>query len=440
VSFPRYARYKDSGVEWLGEVPAHWKVVPLKHLANFINGAAFKPTDWKETGLPIIRIENLNGGEDFNHFEGDLHERYFVHSGDLLFGWSGNRGTSFGPFIWAKPGKYALNQHIFRVGSPTIPTLPLYWILKAVTFHVEEQAHGIIGMVHVTKGDLGSIAVPTPPSEELDAISSFLASETAKLDALITEQRRLIELLNEKRQAVISHAVTMGMSPIAALKPLGVEALGHVPTHWDVGPLKRFCDRITDGAHISPETENGQYPFVSTRDVRENWIDFENCLRTSESSFAYLVRSGCRPERGDVLFSKDGTIGRTVVISEDRDFVVASSLIIIRPDRELLNAQFLHRLCQSRPIALQVDSFVKGAGLPRLSIQNLRRVMVCVPPLNEQEEIVKFLENKLGGYDGLILEAERAIGLLYERRTALISAAVTGKIDVRRLADAAEAA
>jgi type I restriction enzyme S subunit len=102
MSLPRYPKYKDSGVEWLGEVPEHWQVIPLKRLAEFINGDAFKPTEWAESGTPIIRIQNLNGSEEFNYFDGDVEPRYLVHAGDLLFGWSGNRGTSFGPFLWRR--------------------------------------------------------------------------------------------------------------------------------------------------------------------------------------------------------------------------------------------------------------------------------------------------------------------------------------------------
>jgi type I restriction enzyme S subunit len=307
----------------------------------------------------------------------------------------------------------------------------LFWVLKAVTAHVEDQAHGIIGMVHVTKGDLGAINVPVPSLPEQTQIAAFLDRETAKIDELVAEQRRLMELLKEKRQAVISHAVTRGLNPHAPLKPSGIEWLGDVPEHWEVSAIKRYAEKITDGAHVSPETENGVFHFVSTKDVGADSIDFENCLRTSEQSYESMVKTGCRPVLGDVLFSKDGTIGRTVVIREERDFVVASSLIIIRPTASILDSDFLNCLCQSLGIANQVDCFVKGAGLPRLSIQNLTKVVVCLPPISEQKAIAEFLESELAKFDTLTTEAQRAIALLQERRSALISAAVTGQIDVR---------
>ena len=185
MSLPRYPKYKDSGVEWLGEVPEHWELVPLKHMADFINGDAFKPSEWAESGIPIIRIQNLNGSEEFNYYQGEVEPRYLVHDGDLLFGWSGNRGTSFGPFLWRHKEVCALNQHIFRVMPRSINKYSLFWILKAVTAHVEDQAHGIIGMVHITKGDLGAISVPTPSVAEQSAIAGFLEYEMSKIDALV---------------------------------------------------------------------------------------------------------------------------------------------------------------------------------------------------------------------------------------------------------------
>jgi len=217
----------------------------------------------------------------------------------------------------------------------------------------------------------------------------------------------------------------MSFPRYAKYKDSGVEWLGEVPEHWIVCPIKRYSETITDGAHISPETEDGIYHFISTKDVIDESIDFENSLRTSESSFEYMVKTDCRPFVGDVLFSKDGTIGRTVVVREDRDFVVASSLIIIRPRKTTLDPDFLNRLCQSRLVASQVEALVKGAGLPRLSIQNLIKVIGCFPPIQEQTSIAAFLARETAKIDALVGEQRRLIELLKEKRQAVISHAVT---------------
>lgn len=200
---------KDSGTEWLGQIPAHWEVKRLKYLADFINGAAFNPAEWGTQGTPIIRIQNLNGGDDFNYTTRKLPAKYISQEGELLFGWSGNRGTSFGPFLWSRKGKYYVNQHIFRVLPRHVTKEWFYWTLKAVTFRVERQAHGIIGMVHITRDELGAIYIPTIPNmSEQQAIAEFLDRETAKLDNLLVKVREAIARLKELRIALISAAVT----------------------------------------------------------------------------------------------------------------------------------------------------------------------------------------------------------------------------------------
>jgi type I restriction enzyme, S subunit len=199
---------KDSGVEWLGEIPAHWYVKPLKHVTSFINGFAFKPDEWGLDGTPIIRIENLNGGDTFNYTARQLPTKYCADEGDLLFGWSGNRGTSFGPFLWWRAGKHYVNQHIFRVVGYAVDKVWLYWALRAVTSYVEKQAHGIIGMVHVTRGELGSIPIPVLEPEEQVAIARHLETEHARIDELVAKIRDAIDRLKELRTALISAAVT----------------------------------------------------------------------------------------------------------------------------------------------------------------------------------------------------------------------------------------
>lgn len=426
-----YPAYKNSGVEWLGRVPEHWEIVPLKYETDFVNGAAFKPEQWSEVGTPIIRIENLNGSLNFNCFDGEMDGRYHVEQGDLLFGWSGNRGTSFGPFIWPHEGRHYLNQHIFRVCDFKFDKSWFYWSLKAVTAHVEDQAHGIIGMVHITKGDLGSVKIATPELAEQQVISAHLDRETARIDALIEKKTHFIALLGEKRQALITDAVTKGLDASVKMKNCSVDWLGEVPEHWDCCLFKHKCLKVTDGAHISPDTVNGVYYFVSTKDIVDERIDFAGALLTSSDSYEYLVRTGCNPLEGDVLFSKDGTVGRTVVVRDAPDFVVASSLIIIRPEPCSLDSVYFNYFCQSKVVASQVESLVRGAGLPRISIQNLLKIIGVFPPLAEQRVVVGFLDTEISRIDSLIRKTDRSIDLLKERRSALITAAVTGQIDLR---------
>ncbi|MDD2919323.1 restriction endonuclease subunit S [Rhodoferax sp.] len=438
MSFPRYPKYKASGVEWLGDVPVHWDVKPLKYSTLIYTGNSLNESEkvlYESTdpeSFPYISSKDIDL---------ETHEVQYENGLKIPKEKCNLKVAESGTFLLCIEGgsagrKVALLNHdvcfVNKLCCFSSKQNNKFRFYFSQTQNFKDKfglsLTGLIGGVSTSL--LKNFQLPTPANHDQTAIAQFLDRETGKIDKLVAEQRRLMELLKEKRQAVISHAVTKGINPNAPMKPSGIKWLGDVPEGWEIASIKHYAETITDGAHISPDTVNGIYPFVSTKDTSDDLIDFDNCLRTSEESFAYLVRTGCKPLVGDVLFSKDGTIGRTVVVKEDRDFVVASSLIIIRPKAKTLDPDYLNYLCQSGIVAGQVESFVKGAGLPRLSIQNLVRVLGCFPPLARQKEVASFLGKELSKFYALTAEAQRAIVLLQERRTALISAAVTGQIDV----------
>ncbi len=445
MSLPRYPKYKDSGVEWLGHIPTHWTIDRFKHsVESCKNGIWGDDAKQNADDIPCVRVADfdrrrlrvqLNAPTIRNITERERTGR-ILRRGDLLLEKSGGgESQPVGCVVLYDDALPAVcSNFVARVKVPSSMNASFWRYVHAAAYTVRLNTRSIkqtSGIQNLDQQQYLDELAAFPPLGEQTSIAAFLDRETAKIDALVAEQERLIVLLKEKRQAVISHAVTKGLNRHVPMRNSGVEWLGEIPAHWKVAALKHLTDRITDGAHVSPDTENGVYPFVSTKDVGVETIDLENCLRTSEQSYQYMVKTGCRPQPGDILFSKDGTIGRTVVVPEGLDFVVASSLIIIRPTLSCLTSRFLHQLCQSTAIATQVESLVRGAGLPRLSIQNLLRIVGCFPPVQEQIEIAAFLDDETARLDALTAEARRGIDLLHERRTALISAAVTGQVDVR---------
>ncbi|MDT8292125.1 restriction endonuclease subunit S [Roseomonas mucosa] len=431
MSVRAYPAYRESGAEWLGAVPAAWSLLPLKYVTSFVNGEAFKPTEWTEQGVPIIRIQNLNGGEDFNYYDGKVDKRYHVQSGDLLFGWSGNRGTSFGPFIWRGLGLYYLNQHIFKVTPRFCDSSWLYWCLKSVTLRVEEQAHGIIGMVHVTKGELGGIQVPVPSLPEQSAIAAFLDRETGKIDALVAEQERLIALLKEKRQAVISQAVTKGLDPNVPMKDSGVEWLGEVPAHWKIQSLKH-CVKFVSGGTPNKEREEywqGDIPWVSPKDMK-SWIvsggsDGITPHAVEASKLTLLpVDSVLVVVRGMILaHSFPVAISvRQVTINQDMKALLPRTDVV---------ASFLGWFLSANARAIFEWIDETGHGTRALRMEGFSCLPIAIPPLTEQVRIISHLEDALAKLDALASASSHTITLLRERRAALIAAAVTGKIDVR---------
>jgi type I restriction enzyme S subunit len=429
---PRYQAYRESGVEWLGEVPEHWSETRLASYCGFVQGKAHEPYFDEDGEFVCITARFVSTeGEKRKYCSKMLTP---AKTGDIAIVMSdlpNGRALARAYYIDAEE-TYAINQRVCLISSHEGNPRFLFYVLNR---HPELLARDDgVNQTHLPNGAFTRLLLQIPPLPEQTTIAAFLDRETAKIDALVAEQRRLIDLLKEKRQAVISHAVTRGLNPNAPVKPSGIDWLGDVPEGWEVCGVKYFCNHITDGAHISPDTKNGVVPFVSTRDTSDAGIDFENCLQTSEATYEYMKASGCQPERGDILFSKDGTIGRTVIVDTNIVFVVASSLIIIRPDHQQVSCKFLNYLLKSEVVTNQVASFVKGAGLPRLSITNLLKVLGVFPGRDEQDSIVDHLNRETRKFNTLIDTAEQAITLMQERRAALISAAVTGKIDVRALA------
>ncbi len=203
------AAMKATPLDSVPLIPSHWQLKRLKYLTRFSNGIAFKPADWKDAGTPIIRIENLNGSDQFNYTDrADLPERLLIQPGDLLFAWSGNRGTSFGSFEWDRAFPAYLNQHIFKLESFSLHRRFFFYALRAVTKRVEDNAHGIIGLVHVTKPELGAIEVPVPPPAEQEAIADHLDRVLGEINAAAEKLVREIKLVEEYRERLIADAVT----------------------------------------------------------------------------------------------------------------------------------------------------------------------------------------------------------------------------------------
>lgn len=414
AKYKAYPEYKDSGVEWLGALPKYWDICRLKNLATIKNGQDYKSVQ-VEYGYPVI-----GSGGQFT-----FASKYMYDKPSVLLG---RKGTIDKPLYINKPF-WTVDTMYYTELNKGVDAKYLYYLALTIQFSRYSTNTALPSM---TQEHLSNYKFAVPKIEsDRKQITEFLDHETAKIDNLIEKQQQLIELLKEKRQAVISHAVTKGLNPDVPMKDSGVEWLGKVPEHWEVCLLKLKCDAITDGAHISPETNGGLYYFVSIKDIKKGVIDFDNALLTTVKSYEYLIRTGCMPLSGDILFSKDGTIGQTAIAPSSIEFVVASSLIIIRPNKTKVLSEFLNFLLQSSLVKEQVESFVKGAALRRLSIQNLQKVFGIFPPLNEQIKISNYINKKLASFDILETQAAVQINLLQERRTALISAAVTGKIDVR---------
>lgn len=424
--------------EWFGALPDGWQRLKLKYVADFINGAAFKPSDWGAEGTPIIRIQNLNGGSDFNYTTKTVRERNHVHQGDVLFGWSGNRGTSFGPFRWTESGLYYLNQHIFLVRDYGHNKLWLYWALKAVTEEVEKRAHGIIGMVHITRPELDQTPIPVPPLPMQRAIANFLDRKTAVIDALIERKERLLELLAEKRAALIHQAVTKGLDPSVPMKDSGMSWIGEIPVHWSVSPLKHSVgSSVRFGLQMGPFgaslTHISRTPKPCSVFGQANTIsgDFETVSRwLTFEQFAGLSKYRLLP--GDIVLTRKGSLGNSRLVPDDIPLgIIDSDTIRLRVDERAINPGYIAFLLhEAYYLQQQISVHSRGAILPGLNTSVVGNLQIITPPLAEQATLLKYLVEKTQESNQIATTLREQVLRLNEYRQALITAAVTGQVDI----------
>ncbi|MFC0314736.1 restriction endonuclease subunit S [Gordonia phosphorivorans] len=413
---------------WLPIIPSHWQVERAGRIARHVHrspdGATGVVTAFRDGEVTLRsnrRIDGFTEAIKETGYQGVRRGDLVIHSMD---GFAGAIGVS------DSDGKMSPVVHIYRIEYDNPHFIAQSLRVAASSGFIQSLAKGIRERsTSFDKPMFKSMLIPRPPKTEQDLIVAFLDRETARIDTLIEEQQRLIDLLRERRISLITRQVAGGY--LEDFSRTQSNWYPNLPSSWQFGRVKSFATRVTDGAHISPNTNGGVYDFVSTRDINAGNIDYDGSLKTSPETYEHMVRTGCRPELGDVLFSKDGTVGETAIVDEHREFVVASSLVIISPDPARLMSEFLAYALMSKASRDQAASMMRGAGLPRISVANLGRLELPLPPLEQQRRIVNDLNDHTAMLDTLIAETEKFVDLARERRAALITAAVTGQIDVR---------
>ena len=284
-------------------------------------------------------------------------------------------------------------------------------------------------------GPLARTTILIPPLPEQTAIAEFLDRETGKIDGLVAEQRRLMELLKEKRQAVISHAVTKGLNPHAPMKPSGIEWLGDVPAGWVIGKLSYACKLRGGFAFAAADFGTEGVAVVKMNNLKRGRLDLTEAARIPESS----CNGSVALLEGDLVWGMSGSTGETGslgnfarVRADDLPCQLNQRVGRFQVDSSKLDLNFVEQVIQTPYFYEQIMLLVTGTAQYNVSSEQVQSCIFVLPPVAEQTAIAKFLDTELAKFDTLTAEAQRAIDLLQERRTALISAAVTGQIDVRQ--------
>jgi type I restriction enzyme S subunit len=427
----KYPAYKDSGVEWLGDIPTHWYTLSNKNIFKLKkNQVGKKSCDYVLLSLTLNGVIKRDMENPQGKFPAEFNTYQEVKKGDFIFclfdveetprcvGLSDFDGMITGAYTVMEPYENFERNFLyyFYLNLDADKRLkPLYTGLRNT----------------ISKENFFSFKTYVPPLPEQTAIAAFLDRKTTLIDQAIGIKQKQIELLKERRQILIHKAVTRGLNPNVKLKDSGVEWIGEIPEGWTITLLKRFCHKITDGSHHSPQTQFEGRNYISVKDVDSDGnINLINCKKINEKDFKELVRNGSQPKINDILLTKDGTIGRAAIVDKNNDFVALSSLGIITPDLKLVLPQYLSLYLTSEINVSQMFSLIAGSALTRLTIEKINNLITIIPPLNEQFNIINYVKPLVTKIATAISLKEQEIEKLKEYKATLINSAVTGKIKV----------
>ncbi|HEY3326004.1 MAG TPA: restriction endonuclease subunit S [Novimethylophilus sp.] len=449
MSLPRYPAYKDSGVAWLGEVPGHWEVKRLKQACHVFPSNVDKKSYDGETPVNLCNYTDVYYNDTITAdmefmaatASDDQIAKFTLRAGDTIITKDSETADdiAIGAYVPADLPSVVCGYHLSMIRPKTDINgafVKRLFDSSYVKSCVAVRANGLT-RVGLGQYEIDNLELPFPPIDEQVQIAAFLDCETGKVDALIAEQQRLVELLAEKRQAVISHAVTKGLNPNATMKDSGIEWLDEVPEHWEVKRL-RFVAELnpskSEVATLDKDTLVSFLPMDAIGDDGKLNFEREKPIADVENGYTFF-------RDGDVTVAKitpcfengKGAVMRG--LTQGIGFGT-TELIVARPIANQTGSEYLHYLFTSVVFRKNGEGHMYGAGgQKRVPDDFVRNFEIAFPPIEEQEGIATFLDTETAKFDTLTAEANRAIALLQERRSALISAAVTGKIDVRGYAE-----
>ena len=438
-----YPDYKDSGVRLYREIPVGWHVHRLKVIVGKIeSGTSVNAVDTPaEIGQPgVLKTSAVYTGE-FRASENkavideELNRVSCPVKRGCLIVSRMNTPELVGAAGLVKEivSDVFLPDRLWQVHLSNVSAeLIHYWTLtQEYRSQVRLVCSGTSSsMQNLSQEQFLNFLFPSPSYIEQRTIAAFLDYETARIDQLIAKQQQLIELLKEKRQAVISHAVTKGLNSNAPMKDSGVEWLGQVPEHWVVAGFKKFLGKIIDYRGKTPEKTDSGVFLVTARNIKNGVIDYSLSQEfVSESDYEEIMRRG-KPSIGDVLFTTEAPLGEVAQVDRT-DIALAQRIIKFCGIANILSNDYLKLYMQSTSFQQGLQTYATGSTALGIKADRLGYLRQLLPPIVEQSEIVEYVKCEQARYSKLISVAEKAISIMQERRTALISAAVTGKIDLR---------
>lgn len=423
-------QYKDSGIEWIGKIPENWAIERMKGLFTERNERDCKG----KTLLSVSQYYGIRPKSETDIADSHIAESYddykVVCQGDFVMN-----------IMLAWNGSYAVSDYNGMVS-------PAYCVFKFRKDCCEKYFHYLLrtngyptAFKTMSRGVIDSrlrlypeqfytFPVILPPVEEQQRIADYLDSKCGEIDSLIGLQEQMIEKLKAYKQSVITEAVTKGLDPNAKLVPSGIDWIGEIPEGWLITDIKNMCISITDGSHFSPERQSEGMPYITAGDIRGKGIDYNNAMRIRKEDYNTLESQGCRPHKGDVLMVKDGaTTGRVGMMTDNEECVLLSSVAMLTPLPNV-DSNYLMYLIQSNVIQAQIQLFMAGSAMPRVTLKKINSLKGLLIPLNNQKEIATYLDEKCADIDRLISLKQQKIEALKEYKKSVIYEAVTGKTEI----------
>ncbi len=419
MKYKKYPSYKDSGVEWLGEIPEHWETSRLKFLCNITTGGKDTENKVDDGKYPFyVRSQTIEKINSYS-FDGEA----ILTAGD---------GVGVGKVFHYTSGKFDFHQRVYMFYS-------FKKILGIFLFEYIKNNFYNVALAGVAKSTVDSLRLPliqnfmitVPNFQEQQNIANYLDIATTKIDTLIQKQTKLIELLKEKRQAVISTAVTRGLDSSVAMKDSVVEWLGEIPEHWKVVGFKRYFKSIVDYRGKTPEKVEKGIFLVTARNIKKGVINYDASSEYVKVEDYDAIMSRGRPEISDVLFTTEAPLGEVANI-DNTNVALAQRVIKFSGQDAILDNYYLKYFIMSLPFQNSLMLFATGSTALGIKAERLVYLRKLIPPYGEQQAIANYLDKATAKMDTLITKSTKAIELLKEKRTALISSVVTGKIDVRK--------
>lgn len=431
-----YSDYKDSGVDWLGEIPAHWEVKRVKHICS-INQFSLPENSKIDFNFKYVDIgsvtleEGITKTEEFTFKNAPSRARRIARKNDTIISTVRTYLKAI-DFIDENKSEYIYSTG-FAVLSPLKQIVPKFLAMAVRSDSFTDQVSVYSkGMSYpaINSSELAGLQIALPPLAEQTRIAEFLDRKTAQIDQAIAQKERLIELLNERRQVMIHQAVTRGLNPEAPMKDSGIDWIGEIPAHWEVMRIKHGMALLRDGTHLPPPRIEDGYRLLSVRNIIDDKFSFrEDDSRISEPDFKKLNRS-FQVKKGDILLAIVGaTLGKVAIVPDLEPFQIQRSLALFRCSKIIIN-HYCELWMRSSLFQRLLWNSTEFSAQPGIYLGALKDFPIIVPPLKEQEEIINSLKESASLIYDAVEKEKVKIQKLQELKSTLINSAVTGKIKV----------